>query len=351
MYESLTYETILKRMLDTVPSNMDKREGSIIYDAIAPCAVELQLMYIELDVILKETFADTASREFLIRRAAERGITPYEATYAIVQGEFDIAIDIGTRFRCDSLTYIVTEYIDDFIYKLQCETVGSVGNGTFGNLIPIGYINGLTYAEITDILIHGADEEDTEAFRVRYFETFETKTYGGNIADYLEYTNRIDGVGATKVTPVWAGGGTVKLTILNAEYDKASDLLIETVQEIIDPTGDGFGMGIAPIGHTVTVDTVEEISVAITTSIMFDSGYSFTSLQTKINDTIEAYLLELRKEWASSDELIVRIAQIDSRIMNLQGVLDVGSTKINSSTTNLTLSAYEMPVFGGVTNG
>ena len=71
MYENVTYEEILERMLSRVPNNMDKREGAIIYDALAPAAVELQLMYIELDVILKETFADTASREY---RSEERRV-------------------------------------------------------------------------------------------------------------------------------------------------------------------------------------------------------------------------------------------------------------------------------------
>ena len=44
MYENVTYEEILKRMLDRVPSDVDKREGSIVYDALAPAAVEIQLM-------------------------------------------------------------------------------------------------------------------------------------------------------------------------------------------------------------------------------------------------------------------------------------------------------------------
>ncbi len=52
MFESITFESIIKRMLSKIPSDMDKREGSIIYDALAPVALELQLMYIELDNIL-----------------------------------------------------------------------------------------------------------------------------------------------------------------------------------------------------------------------------------------------------------------------------------------------------------
>lgn len=114
MYEEVTYESILERMLEKVPDNMDKREGSIIYDALAPAAVELQLMYIELDVILKETFADTASRDYLLRRAEERGITPKAATKAILKGVFtplDIELSEGERFSCDSLNYRVLEKI------------------------------------------------------------------------------------------------------------------------------------------------------------------------------------------------------------------------------------------------
>ena len=88
MYEEITYEEILDRMLERVPDSMDKREGSVIYDALAPAAVELMQMYIELDTILQVTFADTSMGEFLDRRCAERGIIRNQATKAILKGEF-----------------------------------------------------------------------------------------------------------------------------------------------------------------------------------------------------------------------------------------------------------------------
>ena len=53
MYESLTFEVLLKRMLDRVSNSLDKREGSIIYDAAAPAANELQNAYINLDIMIK----------------------------------------------------------------------------------------------------------------------------------------------------------------------------------------------------------------------------------------------------------------------------------------------------------
>ena len=88
MYENVTFEIIMERMLSRVPSTMDKREGSVIWDALAPAAIELQNMYIGLDSVLDETFADTASLYYLKKRAAERGISQTLASNAILQGEF-----------------------------------------------------------------------------------------------------------------------------------------------------------------------------------------------------------------------------------------------------------------------
>jgi uncharacterized phage protein gp47/JayE len=352
MYENVTFESILQRMLDRVSDQLDKRESSPIYNALAPAAVELQLMYIEFDIILKETFGDTASREYLIRRAAERGITPYPATYALLKGEFtptSINIPLGSRFSLNDLNYYIKSKISDGVYQVECEEAGVKGNQYFGDMIPIEYIDKLETAQLTELLIPGEDEEDTEDLRVRYFSSFETKPYGGNKKDYVEKTNAIAGVGSTKVTPLWNGGGTVKLTILNSEFSKASSTLIDTVQQEIDPTKDGSGLGVAPIGHIVTVDTVEEITVNISTTITFDDGYSFATLKTQIEGVIEAYLLELRKDWASQGSLIVRTAQIDTRILGIQGILDIADTKINGSSSNLLLSAYQIPVMGGVT--
>ena len=81
MFERMTFENILKSMLSNVPSSFDKREGSIIYDALAPAAAELAQLYIDLDFTLKETFADTSDRKYLIMRAAERSFEPYGSTY------------------------------------------------------------------------------------------------------------------------------------------------------------------------------------------------------------------------------------------------------------------------------
>ena len=351
MYEHVTYEDILQRMLDKIPNNMDKREGSIIYDALAPAALELQLMYIELDVIMNEAFADTASREYLIRRANERGIIPEPATNAVLKGVFTpTTVDIlGNRFSCGNLNYVAIEKITDGEYKMECETVGVDGNSSFGQIIPIDYIEGLESAELTEILIPGEDEEDTEVFRERYFQSFESQAFGGNVADYKLKTNAINGVGNTKVTPVWDGGGTVLLTIINSNFEAASEELIQSVQETIDPTKDASGKGIAPIGHIVTVNTVEEVPVNVTTSITYETDYSFDVLKTQIDEVIENYLAELRKTWGNNEDLIVRSSQIDARLLDVVGIVDIQNTHVNE-VKNFMVSEYQIPILGGVTD-
>lgn len=395
MYD-VTYNEILERMLSRVSDKFDKREGSVIFDTHSPTALELEILYVELNTLIAEAYGDSASREFLIRRCKERGITPYEATYAVLKGEFTPTnIDVtGQRFNIGSMNFIVTEKIADGEYQVQCETPGIVGNQQMGTMIPIDYIEGLETAELTEILIPGEDEEETEDLRTRYFDSFNERAFGGNVRDYLEKTNAIPGVGSTKATRVWNNdlhpaemipsaavqawyatvkptltgevaawletvydaalnrklttGGTVLLTILNSDFGVASDTLIKTVQQTIDPDEyAGEGYGVAPIGHIVKVKSAETKTVIVKTNITFDAGYDWSNLQSSINDVISNYLLELRKSWADNPYLVVRISQIETRLLGIKGIVDIGNTKINGTSDNLTLGKFEVPVFGG----
>lgn len=344
MYESNTYDVILTRMLASVPNTLDKREGSIIYDALAPIAVELTQAYIEMDVILNEAFADTASREYLIKRAAERGLHPSEATYAVCRGEFNKDVTVGDRFSLGDYNYVVIEKINTGVYKLQCETTGTTPNGNLGTMIPIDYINGLETAKLTEVLIPGEDEEETDTFRARYYSTLSTKSFGGNKSDYKEKVNAIAGVGGVKVYPVWNGGGTVKLVIINSEYGKASTALIDTVQTEMDPLQNkGEGIGIAPIGHIVTVETVTETNVDIESVITYQEGYTFDDVKSYIETMVDDYFLELKKSW-QDNSLVIRISQLESRMLNVTGILDVTRTTINGAAINLALDSEFIPL-------
>lgn len=341
-------------MLNRVPNTMDKREGSIIYDAIAPCAVEMQLMYIELENTIKESFGDTATRPFLIKRALERGITPSLATYAVLKGEFtptNINLLIGSRFNCNEFNYEVIEKITDSEidgqYQLRCESIGRIGNTTFGDLIPINNIKGLESAKLTELLIPAEDEEETEHFRKRYLDSFNPLAYGGNIADYKQKTHTIEGVGGVKVTPIWNGGGTVKLTIIDSEYNCPTEELIDNTQTIMDPEqNQGEGIGLAPVGHIVAVESVGEIVINIESEFVFKDGYDIETVAPLLKQKLEEYFLSLRRKWEDNESLVVRISQIEYNFLDCVELIDVANTKINGESANLILLMNQIPKVG-----
>ena len=86
--EYFEYETLLNRMLDKIPDTEDKREGSIIYDALAPAAAEMAQMYLVLKNNIDLVFVDTAVEEYLDKLSKQVGLTRKEATTCSKQGNF-----------------------------------------------------------------------------------------------------------------------------------------------------------------------------------------------------------------------------------------------------------------------
>lgn len=362
MYENQTEDTIFSRMMKSVPSTIDKREGSIIYDACYPTAIEVMLLYAMCDYFLKNTFGDTAERKFLIERAKERGLAPYAATHAKVKLVFapaNIDILIGSRFSYDDVNYAVTAKGDGFYYAI-CETAGTVGNKANGSLIAIDYMAGLQSVTLTEIVVPGEDEEETEDFRARYLASFESQAFGGNIADYRQKVNAIDGVGGVKVYRAWQGGGTVKLVFVTSEFKSPTADFVNEVQTKIDPViNSGEGVGIAPIGHHVTVVGAANSAITIGLNLTFSVG-DYAAYENKIKDIVDAYFMELNKSWQSTQHvnfddvsntgLIVRISQIESRILTISGISDIVHTSLNGNEENLVLGADELAVRGEIIN-
>lgn len=353
-------EAILERMMDNVPDDIDKREGSIIYNALAPMAIELTLLYQELDYVLQESFADTAGIDYLIRRAAERGIMHREATNAVVKCRcVPDTVDVtGSRFLLmdSELAYNVLEKLDEGIYSLECETEGLAGNVSSGDLMldeagTDDIINALESAEIIGIITPGVEEEDAEALRTRFFESVNAQRFGGNVADYKELMLSIAGVGASKVYPVWDGGGTVKIVFIDRAYGSPDETLVDSVQTVIDPVQNkGEGLGLAPIGHVVTIEGAVSVPVNVTADFTLLEGYDFESVRSNVEAAVNGYLSELRKEWEDGD-VVLRPSVMESRLIIISGIIDVQHTTLNGSEENTVLQSNEIPVMGEVANG
>lgn len=406
LFDDLTYEALMKSALERVSPALDKREGSMIYNGLAPSMAELARLYIGLDFVFLSTFVSTAPRKYLIERAKDRGMEPYPATAAVFRADMNIEVPINTRFSSEDLNFVVTERLPEYdsdngvAHKVVCETAGSDANDHTGSLIPIDYVSGLTFANLVELLIPGEDEEDTEVFRQRILASMQGQAFGGNQADYKAKVLSIDGVAAVKVHPVWNGnfspssikpgtgarawvedemandpnitgaakawiqyvynaaiankltvGGSVKLTIMGSNYAAPSADLVTQVQNTIDPPEHtGEGLGLAPIGHSVLVVGVGTTTINITTTLTYATGYSWNDVKTRVEAAIDDYFTELKQSWADESALVVRISQIESRILAACSpmVTDIANTTLNGTAANITLVEDNIPARGTI---
>ena len=359
MFENMTYENVLENLLRNVPGDVDKREGSIIFDALSPVALELAQIYIDLDIVLNNAFADTAEREYLELRAKERGIVPKEATRAILKMEATYngdteTVKAGDRFALNDVTYTVIEQMTndtmetktvytfgsqleinpgEFVpgwWKVECDTEGVEGNKQFGDLIPIETIKDLKMAKLTELLVPGEDLEETEDFRQRYFEEINNEAFGGNRADYKKWVKELDGVGMVKLVRAPESGGTVGLIITDSNNNIPTQELVKKVKEYLDPVeNEGLGCGVVPVGHIVDVQGADGKQLSIAVDWQLLSGANSDTVYGKAAKIIKEYLETLNEQWEDTTTLTVNAFQIMAKMSELNEIVDITSLTID----------------------
>lgn len=339
-----TYEELLNSCLQNIPNNIDKREGSIIFNAIAPCCLELSNLYHKLQNAIDLIFLDTSAGDYLDRFVNQFNFKRNKATQALRKGEFNLEIPIGSMFSDGNLSYEVIERIDStFNYILKCTTYGNVGNNYRGSLTPISYINNLTRAELTDIIKIGQDIEDDDSVRARFIEYIKRPEFGGNISDYKKKALSLNNVGGVKVIPVWNGAGTVKLILSSTNGGVLSTPQIQEIQKQICPDLADTGKGLAPIGHIVTVESVSIKRVKIEIKLQLKAGITKETIKPKIIKVIDEYFTTLNKSWGETDNIILRINSLMYQILSSDnGIIDITLLKLNNATNNLTLESKEI---------
>lgn len=69
-------------------------------------------------------------------------------------------------------------------------------------------------------------------------------------------------------------------------------------------------------------------------------------MKNNITRELNKYLLELKKMWENESNIIVRISQVESKILNIEDVLDISNTTLNNETSNIELTANQIPILG-----
>ena len=361
----------LELVLSYVPENIDKREGSIIYDAVAPAAMALAEQSLQLANIVKQTYVKTADDEYLDYRAVEYGTARYPATYTealcrAVGNDDGVVenIQLGDRFAsvADEPTFYKVTYInEDHTVVLKAETAGTGPNSYIGQVLPVTPNDEIVFAEIVEVTTPARDAETDDHLRARLLAENRWLAYGGNVADYLNMLQNIEEVGAGQVYPVWAGAGTVKLVILNNDLMPASSTLVKKVKEEIDPeesTTQGYGL--APIDHKVTVTAPETFTVDIAMNVTIADSANVDTIKANIKTSLEEFFKSLRKDWDTVNPTVGRgysmtiyRSKILSRVMMLEGIANATMPRLNGRDEDLQLvfnnTTSQLPVLGEVT--
>ena len=347
MYEDRTEEEIKQDMLNSISNEIDKNERSLTYDAVSAAAIEFAEAYIDLETVaskldIESLHGDELERFIYQRTGIERKPATRSSTEVSISGQEGAQIRKGDLVASDTVSFVSTEgkvmgHEGQMVVVARCEEPGSIGNVPAGaiNHFPVS-IPGLTSVTNPEPVTNGYDAESDEELRERYYERIRTPATSGNKYHYLNWAKEVTGVGDANVFPLWNGPGTVKVVIVDANKNPATEDLIANVFQYIEEE--------RPIGATVTVVSAIAKNVEITAKVSLAEGYTIQQVLDKFKTDLDQY----RKDVAFKDSYISH-AKIGSILLSIDGVLDYTELKLNNAMKNIALGTEEIPIFDTVT--
>ncbi|MBB6730061.1 baseplate J/gp47 family protein [Cohnella zeiphila] len=355
-----TEENIRARMLDRIPADVDKSEGSFVWDAIAPSAYELFNSAVWAQEVLRRGFASTTFGGYLDLRCEEHGLTRRPAVTAAgtvrLNGVPGTKIPAGTLFATAADPVTGSSSIEFATSKeaaldeqgtaevdIDAVVAGSAGNVAAGAItLIVSALSGVRSVTNEAATTGGTETEDDESLLARYSAKVKSPGTSGNKADYIQWALSVPGVGGVQVAPLWDGPGTVKVTLLDEDKQAASSKIVSDVQELIAPSNGGEGL--APIGAIVTVAASTEVPIHISAKLTLATGTTMDTVKAVIEEGVQAYLQQL----AFSDPL-VRYTRISAILLDIPPIIDYKDLLVNGlQNVNIEMAAGEVAVLGEV---
>jgi uncharacterized phage protein gp47/JayE len=233
---------------------------------------------------------------------------------------------------------------------VQAEDPGSQYNVAPGAVsLILSTLEGLTVTNAA-AMSSGADVEADEAYKARLLVEFSSARGGGTREDYIAGALARPGVGGVVVEPRWAGPGTVRLVLTDANGQALSGPAVAIEQEYWDPaSAPGTGLGAAPINHLVTVATVAVLTPTIKLWLQLAAGYTITAEAGKedISAAISAAVWAFERALAAGDDVLLN--RVREAALKVPGVYDVPQVHINAVLANYAVTALQIARPGTVT--
>lgn len=369
-----TEENIMNRMLNKVPSDIDKSEGSFIWDAQAPVAFMLSEAALWAQELLRRGFASTAASDHpdirsaeLDLRTAEHGITRREAVASsgsvVFTGKPGTTVPAGTYVATpadegsgeSSVEYVTTSGVTLNDVGIGTAPIRAVTSGSSGN-VPAGVVqlmmtsvSGVTSVTNPEPTRSGTDTESDQSLLERFYAKVRSQGTSGNKAQYMQWANEIAGVGGVEVAPLWKGPGTVGLYLLDTDKRAASQDIVDAVQQHIDPSQDGQGEGVAPAGPVITVMPAAEVPIDISVKVQRTQEQPSTmgEIRKLIEDGVRTYLQQIA---FNRKDPLVRYTRIAAVLLDIPIIVDYSDLTINGHTEqqNIEIGSGQVAVLGTV---
>jgi uncharacterized phage protein gp47/JayE len=314
----------------------------MIYVVVRVFAGIAHLLYGALEWLARQLFADTSEDEFLVRQAAVWGITKIAPTYATgtasVTGTDGTVIPALTVVsRSDGAEYTVNAdvTIAAGVGTLALTALVAGSLGTLGVGVVLAFESPITgvsaNATVTASTTDGADQETTEALRIRFLEHLATPAHGGTDADYIAWAKEIAGVTRVWVTALGLGPGTVVVRFVrDGDVDPIPSAgEVAVVQAHLDVE--------KPAHATVTVVAPVLAPVAFTIAVVPNTVAVKAAVTAELTDLIS-------REGAPGITLL--LSSIRTAIGTASGVTDYTLTV---PAANVTFTTNQLPSLGTIT--
>ena len=338
MYENVTPESIKASILSNI-SGLDIREGSYINNLISPMAYKIWEYYQALNAVIPIAFVDETSGEYIDKRCADYGITRKPGTKAkaimTLTGTDGVIIPKGKVFLTESgLEFItmakVTLSGETTVeaeaaevgerYNVEADTItrqfsSTYGLSTFTNSAGEG----------------GTDPENDEALVKRLYDFLRFPATSGNANHYRQWAKEVNGVGEAKVFPLWNGPGTVKVVIVDQNFNPAALDVVSACRVHIEAN--------RPIGASVTVASASKLDVDVAATVKVGAGARKEKIEMLFDEKIRQYIKEVA---FVGKELTYN--KVGALLMETEGVLDYTSLTLNGKAQSVVLTDEQVPI-------
>lgn len=370
MFEDRTFDNIMRELMEDAPDGIDLRDESIFCDAVASAAVKLSQFYSDMDTVFELVFVVTAVGEYLDRRGQEFNVWRHPALPALYEYSYTGARtpQPGERFFQDGLFFTLRADTDIWPEPyLEADARGSASNNikAGSNATPMENMPPPSTSTFGVLIVPGTDAETDENYRRRVMEKIAGPAENGNRQHYKTWAESVEGVGRARIIPLFAGPNTVMALVIDPDGLPASQPVVERVQEHIDPmtlgvtveiaatgevvpVGDGLGDGRANIGAHFAAVAPEGVVIDIAFAAELEHGANAARVQADALAALTAYLRGLALDTLETENIVVRISSISTRLYALDGLIDHTGLTINGQTANLALTNMQIPVPGDV---